>query len=233
MSVELRILRYLKENPGATPRLIADALGLPLSQVRIALNRLRDSGRVVRVPGEGYYARAIDSSSFEEAEMESSAEIRKQKDDLSLDIEKLREEVGHLVTRVNKLEKEIKEIKVALEALTKASQEVKPRPLPDQDLAEDKAIKELKSKKVMKLSEVLSIAKRPIDEYVKAELIVVISDLAVDSEFYKSFSSKFPIKKLEVSKLSHEERELMNAMIKEGVVYLHCGREYRLTSYRS
>ncbi|MEM1527913.1 MAG: winged helix-turn-helix transcriptional regulator [Sulfolobales archaeon] len=230
MSVELRILKYLKENPGATPRLIADALGLPLSQVRIALNRLRDSGHVVRVPGEGYYARVADSTSLEEAETESSVELKKQKDGLSFDIEKLREEVSHLAARVNKLEKEVKEIKVALEALTKVGQEVRPRSLLEQDLNEDRTVKELKSRKIMKLSEVIAIAKKPIDEYVKAGLVVVVSDLAVDSEFYKNFSSKFPIKKLEVSKLSYEERELMNAMIKEGIVYLHCGREYRLTS---
>ncbi|MEM4550429.1 MAG: hypothetical protein QXG82_03220, partial [Sulfolobales archaeon] len=115
-------------------------------------------------------------------------------------------------------------------ALTKVGQEVRPRSLLEQDLNEDRTVKELKSRKIMKLSEVIAIAKKPIDEYVKAGLVVVVSDLAVDSEFYKNFSSKFPIKKLEVSKLSYEERELMNAMIKEGIVYLHCGREYRLTS---
>ncbi|MEM1622750.1 MAG: helix-turn-helix domain-containing protein [Sulfolobales archaeon] len=230
MSVELRILKYLKENPGATPRLIADALGLPLSQVRIALNRLRDSGHVVRVPGGGYYARATDSTSLEEAETESNVELKRQRSEHIFDIEKLREEVSHLTARINKLEKEVKEIKVALEALTRAGQEVRPRSPAEQGLGDDRTIKEIKSRKVMKLSELLAIAKKPIDEYVKAGLIVVVSDLAVDSEFYKNFSSKFPIKKLEVSKLSYEEKELMNAMIKEGIVYLHCGREYRLTS---
>lgn len=232
MSVESRILRYLRENPRATPRLIADALGLPLNQVRLALNRLRDSGQVVRVPGEGYYARvSTNSGSTEEVEAVSDSGLgRRRGDEASHNLEKLRETVDHLVGRLDKLEKEVKEIKVTLEALTRTNLEFRVRPTTGQDLREDSVIRELRSKKVMKVGEVLTSAPRPLDEYVKAGLLKIVADLAVDQDFYNKFLSKFPIRKLEVTRLSNEEKELMNAMIREGIVYLHCGREYRLTS---
>lgn len=232
--MESRILKYLRENPGATPRLIADALGLSLNQVRIALSKLRDAGHVVRVPGEGYYARAVtDSANLEEAEEASDLRLEKQKGNTlatNVNLEKLREEVSQLASRISKLEKEVKEIKVTLEALTRVGRELKPRASPEREPNEDSIIKELKSRKVMKVSEILAAAAKPLDEYVRSGLIVIVSDLAVDPEFYNRFLSRFPIRKLEVSKLSSEEKELMNAMIKEGVIYLHCGREYRLTS---
>lgn len=235
MSVEWKILRYLKENPGATPRLIADALGLPLSQVRIALNRLRDSGQVVRVPGEGYYARAAaDPTVLDAQEAGAEVELRGQRGGgLASALEKLSEEIALLTSRVDRLEKEVREIKVTLEALSKAGQEQKPRAVPGQEFREDKVIRELKTRKVMRVGDALTLAAKPLDEYVRDGVIVVVSDLAVDPEFYERFLSKFPIRKLDVPRLSDEERELMNAMIREGAVYLHGGREYRLASPRS
>lgn len=190
---------------------------------------------MVRVPGEGYYARAVVGlTNLEEAEATPEAGLRGQMGDtLTFTLEKLREEVVRLTNRVDRLEKEVREIKVTLEALTKAGQEPRSRTTSSQELREDKVIKELKTRKVMRISDVLAIAAKPLDEYVREGAITIVSDLAVNPDFYSRFLSKFPIKKLDVSRLSSEERELMNAMIKEGVIYLHGGREYRLTSPQS
>ncbi len=232
MSVESRILRHLKENPGATPRLIADALGLPLNQVRIALNRLRDAGYVVRVPGEGYYARVpAEPADLGEADTGPGAGLSGGGvSGAALRFEKLSEVVEQLVERVGKLEKEVKEIRVTLDALVRSSQEPRSRAQAGQGSREDPVLRELKARKVMKVGELASTAARPLEEYVRTGSVVVISDVAVDADFYNSFLNRFPIKKLDAVKLSSEERELMNAMIREGVVYLYGGREYRLTS---
>jgi len=55
MSVEDRVLAFLKENPGSKPREIADALGVSLRRIRLALYKLRDRGEVAR-GGRGYIA---------------------------------------------------------------------------------------------------------------------------------------------------------------------------------
>lgn len=229
MSLELRILRYLKENPGATPRLIADALGVPVSQVRQALNRLRDSGQVVRIPGEGYYARAV--GTIPDLVETPETEQRRHEEDLRSrpTFEELREVVYTLASRVERLEKDMKEIRIAIEALTKAIQESKSRSSSEQEPHVDRLIRDIRAKKLMKVNEALILATKPVEEYVKAGIIRVVSDLVVDAEFYEKFLNKFPIKRLDIPRLSDEEQTLISAMIKEGIVYLHGGREYRVS----
>jgi DNA-binding Lrp family transcriptional regulator len=223
LSIEAKIIKYLRENPGATPRLIADALGIPLNQVRLALNKLRDAGYVVRVPGEGYYARSStsdvgleDAGDYSRTGIGSGVEL----------VSEIKSVVDQLAIRVDRLEKEVKEIRLALEALIKASADSRPKVSPH-GTGEDRLAKEVKFRKVMKISEALAMTSKPIDEYVKSGVIKVVSDLVVDPEFYSAFLGRFPIKKSEILSLSDEERTLMNAMIKEGIVYLHGGREYR------
>ena len=228
MSLESRVLRYLRENPGATPRLIADALGVPLSQVRLALNRLRDSGQVVRVPGEGYYARAAGSLQ----DSEDAPEVGQGGPTPRIPSEELgglREAVDLLASRVERLEKEMREIKIVVEALAKAVQEPRARAPSEQEARADRLIRDIRARKLMRVGEALAVASKPLEEYVRAGVVRVVSDLVVDAEFYEQFLGRFPIRRLDVPKLSEEERELMNAMIKEGIVYLHGGREYRVT----
>lgn len=215
----------MKENPGATPRLIADALGISLNQVRSALNKLRDAGYVIRIPGEGYYVRYRSS----DIEIEESNDyLRIVNSDRAGPVMEIRDIINQLTNRVDRLEKEVKEIKLILEALIKASTDSKSRISHSQEASEDRLIKEVKSRKVMKISDALAIASKPIDEYVSAGTIKVVSDLVVDPDFYSNFLGKFPIKKSDILSLSDEERTLMNAMIREGIIYLHGGREYRI-----
>ncbi len=224
MNIEEKIIKYLKENPGATPRLIADALGIPLNQVRLVLNKLRDAGYVVRIPGEGYYARFRSP----DTEMEGSNDYLRVGDISGAGlVAEIKSIVDQLAIRVDKLEKEVKEIKLALEALIKASANSKPRVSHSHEVSEDRLIKEIKSRKVMRMSDALAISSKPIDEYVSTGAVKVVSDLVVDPDFYNNFLSKFPIRKSDILSLTDEERALMNAMIREGIVYLHGGREYR------
>lgn len=54
--IEERVLAYLREHPGASPREVADALGEPLQRIRAAIARLRDRGLVARGEEGHYYA---------------------------------------------------------------------------------------------------------------------------------------------------------------------------------
>ncbi|MCC6046601.1 MAG: winged helix-turn-helix transcriptional regulator [Desulfurococcaceae archaeon] len=223
MSVEQRILRYLRENPGATPRAIADALGISLTQVRVVLNRLRDLGYVTRVPGGGYYARAMQSpANASEVEVEGTSATPTPTGVLDV-VKGLESEVRELRQRLEKLEKEVRELRIAVESLGRT------RVQQSQEQLQDRFTKEVKARKVLKLSEALAIASKPLDEYVKAGVVKVFADLVVDREFFEEFSRKFPIKKAQLNELSDMERELLNSLIKEGLVYLYGGREYRLS----
>jgi DNA-binding Lrp family transcriptional regulator len=221
LSVEQRILRYLRENPGATPRAIADALGISLTQVRVVLNRLRDLGYVTRVPGGGYYARAMQSpANASEVEVEGTSATPTGVLDV---VKRLESEVRELRQRLEKLEKEVRELRITVESLSRT------RVQQTQEQSQDRFTKEVKARKVLKLSEALAIASKPLDEYVKAGVVKVFADLVVDREFFEEFSRKFPIKRAQLNELSDIERELLNSLIKEGLVYLHGGREYRLS----
>ena len=223
MSVEQRVLRYLRENPGATPRAIADALGISLAQVRAVLNRLRDSGYVTRVPGGGYYARAPPSSDITpEVNSEKASVTPTPADTLDI-LKELEGEVRELRQRLEKLEKEVRELRIVVDSLSKA------RAQQPQEQVQDRFIREVKMRKVLKLPEALAIATKPIDEYVKAGAVKVFADLVVDREFFEEFSKRFPIRKSQLSELSDIERELLNSLIREGLVYLYGGREYRLS----
>lgn len=223
MSVEQRVLRYLRENPGATPRAIADALGISLAQVRAVLNRLRDSGYVTRVPGGGYYARAPPSSDITPEVNSGKASVTPIPADTLDILKELEGEVRELRQRLEKLEKEVRELRIVVDSLSKA------RAQQPQEQVQDRFIREIKMRKVLKLPEALAIATKPIDEYVKAGAVKVFADLVVDREFFEEFSKRFPIRKSQLSELSDIERELLNSLIREGLVYLYGGREYRLS----
>ena len=221
MNVEQRILRYLKENPGATPRAIADALGISLAQVRALLNRLRDSGYVTRVPGGGYYARTSPSpDATSEVDLERASNTPAVVPSI---IKELEDEIKELRQRLDRLEKEIRELRIVVDSLNRAKVQQA------QEQTQDRFIKEIKMRKALKLSEALAIATKPIDDYVKVGAVKVFADLVVDREFFEEFSKRFPIRKTQLSELSDEEREILNSLIREGLVYLYGGREYRLS----
>ncbi|MEM1703924.1 MAG: winged helix-turn-helix transcriptional regulator, partial [Zestosphaera sp.] len=108
-----KIIEYLKSNPGAMPREIADALGVSIGMVRIALLRLRELGYVVRSGKGGYVvksgagdlgARKSVEDFYEETQKQAKREAstRAEKDSstlrehLDIEISELRSEVNEL-----------------------------------------------------------------------------------------------------------------------------------------
>ncbi len=216
MSVDRKVLAFIKENPGSSPREIADALGIPYGSVRSAIMRLREAGYLIRSSRGGYVVRAGLPEGLEE-EL-GVPEQRVRNEDLRAfteAINELRALIGSLEERVSKLEKELNLLKKGL--------------TPSQGRKVLGGLEErLEGAGVIKASLASKLSGKPIQAYVREGKAVVVGDLLVSPEFLKKFKSKFPLKVSEVRKLKQEERELLNAMIKEGLIYLHGGREYRL-----
>ncbi len=217
--VDRRILMFLKNNPGATPREVADALGLPYNTVRRAILRLREAGYVVRSSRGGYLVRvgaplSSVTTLSSDTHAGGGAELLK----VLKELEGIKEELRTLRNRVDRLEQEINLIKKGIKI-------EKPRPV-----SEDPLLAALRNRGIIRMSEARKLASKPLTTYINDGQATPIGEYLVSQEMLESFKRRFPIKLSNVSNLSKEERSLLDAMIKEGMVYLHAGREYRLIS---
>ena len=67
-----------------------------------------------------------------------------------------------------------------------------------------------------------------MEHYFRKGLAIPLGDVIASPRFLSEFKKKFPLKVSDVKKLSPGERDLLDAMIRDGMVYLYGGREYRL-----
>ncbi len=222
MSVDRKVLAFIKENPGATPREIADALGIPYSSARSAILRLREAGYLIRSSKGGYIVRSALPSGLDEElsgipskESAGSSELR----ELTKGLRELREIVEDLRGRVERLEHEINILKAGL----KPRERVERKPSSKKGL-----IEVLEERGAIKASEAVKLAGGSLDPYVRSGKVILIGSLVVSPEFLNTFKKKFPLKVSEVGRLTQPEKELLDIMIREGIVYLHGGREYRI-----
>ena len=229
MSVDQKVLAFLKNNPGATPREIADALGIPLSSVRAALYRLREAGYVVRSSKGGYVVRVTPPVINEELAELSSKDLEKIKDvveQLMHVVDSLKDEVSKLSSRVKKLEQELDLLRMAHPKLSERGA-YRSEERTDKS-SEDPLIKEIREKGVLSIEEARKLARRPLELYISNGSLVPVAGYLVSREFLGNFKAKFPLHISEVRNLSSAEKLLLDAMIKEGLVYLHAGKEYRI-----
>ncbi|MEM1748308.1 MAG: winged helix-turn-helix domain-containing protein [Sulfolobales archaeon] len=218
MSAEERVLSYLRVNPGATPREIADALGMSLTSVRIAINRLRELGQVIRSSRGGYVVRVSQDAVFNDY-VHSTTQHPVSNDLLKI-IDELVSKVSSLESRIERLESEVRLIKKSLPKMpTKRSV--------SGDV--DKFLSTLRLRGVMSVDEVRGLTlERPLDDYVSSGKVVIVGDLVVCPDFLNSFKSKFPIKVSDINSLSSEEVKLLEALVRTNQVYLFSGVEYRI-----
>ena len=220
MSVDRKVLAFIKLNPGATPREIADGLGLPYNTVRGAILRLREAGYLIRSSRGGYVVRVGLPSSVED-ELTPAQVSRSQAEtlaELKTVILDLREAVEELTRRVDRLEKELNLLKKGIQ----------PKHPPRPRERGDPLLKELRRSGVIKLGDAARLAREPLENYFKRGLAVPVGGLIISAEFLERFKKRFPLSMSEVQSLSREEKELLNEMTREGLIYLHGGREYRL-----
>ncbi len=237
MSIDKKVLTFLKDNPGATPREIADALGVPLSVVRISLIRLRESGLVIKSPRGGYLvrvARLSESESTGEEQVIEKKDEHKVSPEVDLKdlrniveplIAEIRKELSELREKINKLELELMSIKktittTASKPMTEEKEKTTTR--------RDRLIEELSRRPILTIEEARRLALNSLDTYFAQGIIIPVAQYVVSKDFYEEFKKKFPIKVTELKKLSDDEKKLLDAMIREGLVYLYGGREYRV-----
>ncbi|MEM3142455.1 MAG: winged helix-turn-helix transcriptional regulator [Zestosphaera sp.] len=230
-----KIIEYLKSNPGAMPREIADALGVSIGMVRIALLRLRELGYVVRSGKGGYVvksgagdlgARKSVEDFYEETQKQAKREAstRAEKDSstlrehLDIEISELRSEVNELKKIVESLSDRVNKIETEFTLLLKSLK------------TEKKVREEVSEASVDAIVRVDILRNRgvSVDSLVRSGNYVVVGNYVVLHSFMEEFKKRFPISLREVKNLKDEERELLNAMVSEGLAYLHAGKEYRL-----
>ncbi|RLF97929.1 MAG: hypothetical protein DRN49_06735 [Thaumarchaeota archaeon] len=248
MSIEDKVLKFLRENPESKPREIADYLGISYSLVRAILYRLRYRGLVARGV-HGYIATTSRESKLESAinedyedrYLESRRTIRPEVGvsgaySLSTKLRELENKVDELSRRIIKLESAVNslsdDIGKVRDRLSKIEKELQ---IFSYSLKKifiknhaDPFLKELKRRKLMTVLEAKNIVGGALENYIKRGLAKIISSYVVDADFYNEFSKKFPLKAKDVEALGEEEKKLLTLMVEEGMAYLSSNKEYRI-----
>lgn len=242
--MEKKILAFLKENPGANAREIAEALGVSYGRVQSTLYRLREKGVIIKT-GFGYVISSLKEpiTSYEEELKEEHVSTSSDKlmevlrnlksleeklSTLLAEHHRLDKDVKSVTERVNTLQKELKTLEKKVNELYGAIKALHVKWKEKKNVLEDRLISELKREKVVDVSVARNLALKSIDDYVRSGTVIVISSLVVYKEFYEEFKKKFPIPKERVRELSEKEKMLLRALVDEGLAYLHRGIEYRL-----
>ncbi len=242
--MERKILAFLKENPGANAREIAEALGISYSRVQSILYRLREKGIIIKT-GFGYAVSSLkeplilsEEKYGEEKHIPSAEgklvdvldkirELKEKLDTLLAEYRRLDKDVKLTTEKVNSLQKKVELLEKKVDELAKVVKGPYNK-WKEKRIMEDKLISELKRKGVLDISVARSLALKSIEEYVRSGRVVVISSLVVSKEFFDEFKKKFPIPKDHVKNLSEREKVLLRALVDEGLAYLYRGIEYRL-----
>ncbi len=245
MSLERRIIEFLRENPGANAREIAEALGVSYGRIQAALYRLREKGAVIKT-GFGYavshtlrnYLEEYRETEIRRWDTKTTQLMEKTKEAFERRIEELEKTVNELLKQYSVLKENIGTISKKLEQLLSNIKNLERKvselsniisSVPTKRKEEkDRFLMMLKKEGIMDVGKARSLAIRSLEEYVRSNSVVAVSSFIVDREFYEKFKRKFPIPKDRVSSLSEKEKTLLRALVDEGLAYLHRGIEYRL-----
>ncbi len=219
------VLSYLKKNPNSKPREIADGTGLSLTTVRIALNRLRERGLVVRT-SKGYMARhgkpdKAGTNNISVATVDDT--YSKELNELRNRIENTENIVKDLWDKVRELEKMIRDMRSDIDLL-KTSSKIIPTSKPDV------FIDAIRKEKILTIGEARKIIARTpysLEKYINDGVVYVVRDLVVYRDFLDAVMSKLPIKVNDLLRFSTRERILIEALIAEGVLYIDRGKEIK------
>jgi len=254
-----KVLLYLRDNPGATLKDLAQAFNLNPVTARSIIYRLKSGGYVEKA-GNGYtltskgewFVSNVILKGAEKIEMQAEVEKREGSKPLRA------EEVGgqaevrktpppatgkaeletDLLERLSTLEKEVESLREAVKNLAQELAELKKKlglatkPSTTEREREEKRVRSLEAlpKPVMNLREALEVLGPSLDRLRGEGRVEVIGSLVVDKHFYESFKKKFPIPLNEVDNLDPMEKLLLEEMRRDARVIIHAGREYRLVA---
>jgi len=313
-NLERKVLEYLRQRPYANPREIADAIGMSLVAVRMALYRLRNRGLVAKT-SKGYVARLFRSGALEmymkektteeqpklvmeektraealhkKQELTSSistkgvaeenlitrdevnkiigsrisdlenkfsnlidnlkkellAKLKEIEKDLSTTInEDYKNKVLSIEKRVRELNDKIKELEQSLLKITETVESIKKKVLElKSSITLKSTFQERKLSRYTSLLDVLmergilnieearrivSNEMKSLNDYVREGKVVIVGDLVVLREFYEEILMRLPMPISEYRNLDPNVRRLIDAMIQDGILYIHRGVEIR------
>lgn len=312
-SLERKVLEYLRQRPYANPREIADAIGMSLVAVRMALYKLRNRGLVAKT-SRGYVARLFRSGALEmymkEKTTEETSRVstkeeqievphRKQEQALTTstksDVEKnlvtknelneiieakisnleqkfdniinnlrrefsakleelektfsnnisevFKERIPSIEARVKELDSKIRELEQSLLKISETIESLKKRVLElKSSISLKTTFQERRLRRYASLLDVLmergildieearrivSNEMKSLNDYVREGRVVIVGDLVALREFYEEILMRLPISISEYRDLDPNARRLIDAMIQDGILYIHRGVEIR------
>ncbi|MCC6024822.1 MAG: winged helix-turn-helix transcriptional regulator [Desulfurococcaceae archaeon] len=240
-----RVLEALYKNPGLSAKELSELLGVSVEKTRSVLYKLKSSGFVEKA-GRGYMLTERGVRFLEYLEKSRRPSQRESAEGAAGETTRISEEAvrevapssltpesrgGGVVTpaHVNALEELRKRIEVLEKRLEDLERTVR-------DLERALQARQKRAESSVFLEEPVMFYSDAVSRYGQALVERLISEgrvkrvgvLLVDSEFYREFRAKFPIKVQDVDKLSHHEKVLLDEMRREAMVVLFAGREYRL-----
>ena len=240
-----RVLEALYENPGLGAKELSELLGVSVEKTRGVLYKLKSRGFVEKA-GRGYmltergvrFLEYLEKSKrparCERAEGAAEETTRTREEavrEIAPDPLTLESRGGEVVTPVHanaleELRKRIEVLEKRLEDLERTVRDLERALQARQKRAESSGFLE---EPVMFYSDAVSrYGQVPVERLISEGRVKRVGVLLVDSEFYREFRAKFPIKVQDVDKLSHHEKVLLDEMRREAMVVLFAGREYRL-----
>jgi len=247
-----KILLYLRENPGASLKSIAQAFNMDLVTARNIIYRLKSggyvektgSGYILTSKGEWFVSNIVlkKSEATERSEQKEvvEAEVREQSaaETAETGAQQARESVSvagqaglerDLLSRVEALEKEVAHLKEALEKLAQEVSELRSSlqaAKRHQQVKREEvvAVAEAMPKPIMELSEAERVLGAKLTELIRDKKVEVFGRILVDKQFFENFKKKLPIPVDEVdSRLDPYEKLLFDILRREGFIIQRSG----------
>ena len=250
-SLTHKVIEYLRDNPGASVKDIALALGISTNLARAIVYRLKSKG-LLEKSGRGYiltsYAESMISKTLHERKEEKVKETTSFKEGGETKVEetivetKAVEERENITAqkaysvierRLSDIESKIRELENMLNEVKNEFNKIKKIYMRIRSVKNEKSgasVTEKIQKPVMSIVEAKQLYGDHLTTLIYTGKVVVVGSLVVDSSYYNKFLSKFPISRKDAEKLPEPEKILFEELRKEGRIYLHCGKEYRLIS---
>jgi DNA-binding MarR family transcriptional regulator len=240
-----RVLEALYKNPGLSAKELSELLGVSVEKTRSVLYKLKSSGFVEKA-GRGYVLTERGVRFLEYLEKSKRPARCESAEGAAGETTRTREEAarevapspltpesrgGEVVTpahanALEELRKRIEVLEKRLEDLERTVRDLERALQARQKRAESSGFLE---EPVMFYSDAVSrYGQALVERLISEGRVKRVGVLLVDSEFYREFRAKFPIKVQDVDKLSHHEKVLLDEMRREAMVVLFAGREYRL-----
>lgn len=229
----LEILKYIKENPGASPKDVALALGLDQSSVKKIIYKMRGKGFLEKAGG-GYvltskgewFLGKISGKHVEKKTIETETRVSER---VERGVEAREEVDSHdLLNRLNDIENKIKKIEAMVENIKRELNSIKSFVEKTIEAERSSVIRRTLPIPVMSIQDAKQTLGPSFDTYRSEGRIVIIGSLVVDRDFYENFKKKFPIMISDKDKLSELEQVLLEEMIRDARVIISSGKQYKL-----